>query len=265
MALAACTPPATPPAPVVVVYDAIQVPAPVSLPSLGYEATSTKEFGDDIYLAGTARHLVSTTVALANWALQSTPTNVAFCAANPSSCSATGFRHPITMNVYSVDRSAPVPKPGTLLGSVTQTVDIRWRPEDDPSCDTPADPPTVPVAVLNHQYRGSDGICHSGYITNVTLDLTAANITVPDEIIVGIAYNTTHYGSPALGGAGGPYDSLNVALVPAPTTGVDVNLDDVFWNTSYAGFYTDHNAVPGVFQQDTLWTSQQPSFSLRAS
>ena len=254
MALAACTPPATPPAPVVVVYDSVVVPAPVSLPSLGYEATSTKEFGDEIYLAGTARHLVSSTVALANWAYQSNPTNVAFCAANPASCSATGFIHPITMNVYTVDHSTATPQVGTLLGSVTQSVDIRWRPEADPTCADPT------------QYRGSDTLCHSGFITNVTLDLTSANITAPDDVIVGIAYNTTHYGSPALGGAGGPYDSLNVALTASPTVGVDVNTDDLFVSSTWDGLYTDGGlGGHGIFRQDTGWTPYQPSFSLRAS
>jgi len=51
-----------------VIYNSIPAPLPGNLPSLGYQATQTTEFGDRIQFAGTARHLTTVTVTLSDWA-----------------------------------------------------------------------------------------------------------------------------------------------------------------------------------------------------
>ncbi len=62
MALIALTPAA---ARTEVIYSSIPTTLPTNLPSIGYEATGTAEFGDAVGLAGTSRMLTSATVASA--------------------------------------------------------------------------------------------------------------------------------------------------------------------------------------------------------
>jgi hypothetical protein len=90
-------------------------------------------------------------------------------------------------------------------------------------------------------------------------------ITLPNEIVYGLAYNTqTHGYNPT--GVAGPYNSLNFGLnTVAPSVGVDVNSDSVFWNTSFAGFYTDGGAGGvGTFRTDTAWSPYVPAIEFRA-
>lgn len=72
-------------------------------------------------------------------------------------------------------------------------------------------------------------------------------------MIYGLSFNTQSYGAAPIG-SDGPYNSLNFGLAEAgPSVGIDVNLDDVFWHTSYLPYYT----VPGpaIFRQDTNWST----------
>ena len=57
-----------------VVYDAIgaiSVALPSNVPSLGYQATSTSEFGDKVTLAAGPRTLSSVDLLLSSWACES--------------------------------------------------------------------------------------------------------------------------------------------------------------------------------------------------
>ena len=53
------------------VYDAIPKKLPPNVASLGYEATSTAEFGDYVHLGDKDRQLQTVTVTLSDWALYS--------------------------------------------------------------------------------------------------------------------------------------------------------------------------------------------------
>jgi len=196
-----------------VVFDATVTPLPGNVVSLGYQATQTAEFGDLVQLAGTNRTLQSATVTMSDWAL----------ASDYPALPAAGWTHPITFNVYNVDNTSPAtPAPGTLIGSITQTVDVPWRPVADPTCPG------------GTAWRAANSQCYNGFAFNVTLDLSSIG-TVPDEIIYGIAYNTNTWGADPIG-LSGPYESLNVGLKDsAPTTGTDVDPDALFWNTATAG------------------------------
>ena len=55
-----------------VIYSNLEDPLPGNLPSLGYQATSTAEFGDHIQFAAGPRKLDSVTITMSNWALEST-------------------------------------------------------------------------------------------------------------------------------------------------------------------------------------------------
>ncbi|HEY8724577.1 MAG TPA: hypothetical protein VIL92_12050 [Gaiellaceae bacterium] len=219
------------------VYNATPSPVPPNVASLGFEATSTSEFGDHVTLAGTNRVLNTVTVTMSDWALfadYSTDTRYA-------SNSAT-WTHPVTLNIYS-SHLGDNGVPDTLLAALTQSVSIPWRPVADPTC------------AGGTAWRAGDGQCCNGIAFNATFDLSNLNVTLPNDVIVGIAYNTADYGAAPIHVAG-PYNSLNVGVPEnqVVTTGSDFNTDSVFWNTSHAGFYADGGtAGVGTFREDTKW------------
>ena len=212
------------------IYDSTVSPLPHSMPSMAYFARSTAESGDNIVFAGAKRRLASVTVTLEDWALRSTyPT-----------WPAVACQYPITLKLYTVDHSGANPAPGTLIVSSTKTFDIPWRPEPDPTCATPT------------YWRAPDnGVCYSSVPVNVTFDLAALNVDLPAEIVYGIAFNTQSYGT-APTGVDGPYNSLNLAVAPAPSIGGDAELSAFFYNSTFAGFYADGGASgTGTFRRDT--------------
>jgi hypothetical protein len=213
-----------------VIYDATPSPLPPNVASLGFQATATSEFGDEVVFAGTNRRVTSVTVTMSDWALHSSyPT-----------MSASGWSHPITLNLYNTNATNPT-QPGTLIVSKTQTFTIPWRPEADPTC------------AGGTAWRAGDGLCYNGRAFTITFDLSTV---VPDRIVYGIAYNTNTWGYAPIG-APGPYESLNVGIPTGQvaTAGADFNSDHVFWNTAHAPFYTDGGASGvGTFRLDTSWT-----------
>jgi hypothetical protein len=216
------------------IYDSIPNPLPGNLPSLGYQATQSSEFGDLIQYAGTGRKLKSVTLVMSDWALASDYPSF------PGSGGPT-WNHPLTLNLYNVDNSGANPAPGTLIATRTQTFAIPWRPPADPSCTNTT------------QFRAGDGICYSGLAFTVTFDFTGT--TVPDEIIYGVAFNTMTWGqSPLL--LPGPYVSLNFGLAQVPpSTGNNPFPDTAYWNTATASNYADGGTGGvGVFRRDTNWT-----------
>ena len=220
------------------VYNATPSPLPPNVASLGFEATSTSEFGDHVNLAGTNRVLNTVTVTMSDWALYADYAADARYVANNAT-----WTHPITVNVYSSHLDANG-VPDTLLATKTQNVTIPWRPVADPTCPTPT------------AWRSlSDGQCYNGIAFNATFDLSSPNVTLPNDVIVSVAYNTADYGATPIHAAG-PYNSLNVGIPTnqAVTAGSDASTDKVFINTSYPGFYTDGGAGGvGTFREDSGW------------
>ncbi len=203
-------------APGTVIYDSQPTPLPGNIPSRAFQATQTTEFGDQILFAAGPRELGMASVVFSSWACETGAWNTGDCA---SEAGAT-FSHPITLNLYEVDAAAPTGV-GALITSVTQDVAVPFRPSADPVNCPPT--PDVPGGWL-----GPTGLCHNGFAFVVEFDL--GGVTVPDEIIYSIAFNTNTFGSPPMG-APGPYDSLNVGLVASPTTGTDSDPNEVFANT----------------------------------
>jgi hypothetical protein len=219
------------------VYNATPSPLPPNVVSLGFEATSTSEFGDHVNLGGSNRVLNSVTVTMSDWALYADySTDVRYAG------SSTTWTHPITVNVYSSHLGANH-APDTLLATTTQSVTIPWRPVADPTC------------AGGTAWRAGDGQCYNGLAFNATFDFSSSNVTLPNDVIVSVAYNTGDYGAAPLHVAG-PYNSLNVGIptAQAVSTGSDVDTGAVFWNTSFAPFYTDGGAAGvGTFREDTGW------------
>ena len=196
-------------------------------PSLGYEATSTSEFGDRINFGGTARLLQSATVTVSSWAR------------SEDFGGATTFNVPMTLNIYAAGSGAT---PGALLGTVTQTMVVPYRPT---------------------------GYTANGIAANLTFDLSSLGLLAPDSIVFGLAFNTEHRGyNPT--GVSGPWNSLNFALNEAAGGGISIgsndDLDDTMWNTTHAPFYTDLGAGGvGTFRQDTNWTGYTPMIEFTAT
>ncbi len=231
------------------VYDATVSPLPPNMPSLGFQATQTAEFGNEVTLAGTNRVLTAATVTFSNWAKQSSW---------PAYTNAEGYDWPITLNVYRVDNTTSTPRVGALISSVTDTITVPWRPEKSASCG-------------NDDAWSPDNStdCYHGIAFNHTFGLPSG-APVPDQIIVSVAYNTQSWGASPVG-VDGPYDSLNVALrnatVDGPVAvGTDTNTDGVFWNTETAAWYADGGAAGvGILRQDTNWTPYTPAIALTAT
>ncbi|HWX41847.1 MAG TPA: VCBS repeat-containing protein [Blastocatellia bacterium] len=228
-------------APTNVIYDSIPAPLPGNVPSLGYQATQTSEFGDLIQFAGTARKLSTVTLVMSDWALASDW---------PSFNMGGSWNHPITLTLYNVNNSGANPAPGTQIAQRTGTFSIQFRP--------PATPNPCGTAWLS-----SDGHCYNGLALTVTFDFTGT--TVPNQIIYGVAFNTLTWGYNPIG-VDGPYESLNFGLAQVPpTVGTNPFPDSAYWNTATAGNYSDGGTGGvGVFRRDTAWTPFSGAVTFRA-
>jgi hypothetical protein len=246
--------------PPVTVYDSIGPSVPGNVVSLGYQATQTSEFGDRVGLAGTARLLTSVTVEMSSWACQTGAWNTGDCATSPSAT----FSHPLTITLHNVDTSTGAL--GSVIATKTDTFAIPYRPSADPTC---ADP---------KQWKDSGGICNSGIAAPVTFYFDAS-ITLPEQLVWGLSFNTTSYGPAPIGASacsataqGCAYDALNVGLSEAasPTAGTDVDPNGAYWNTTTASYYCDGGAGgTGTFRNDTngtddCWAGYRPMARIEA-
>jgi len=217
-----------------VIYNNIPAPLPGNVPSLGYQANQTAEFGDLISFGGTDRSLTTVTVLMSDWAKHS----------DYAALSAAGYTEPLTLTLYNVGA-------GDTVGSVisTQTINslVPWRPEADPGCGN----------------GGWGANCYNGFAFEVSFDFTG--VLVPNSIIYGLAYNTNTWGY-APNHAPGPYESLNFGLAATPpTVGGNPNPDTAYWNTMTASNYTDGGAGGiGTFRQDTNWSPYHGAVTFEA-
>lgn len=228
-----------------VAYDSFPVTLPGNYPSLGFQATQTDQFGDHVsFAAGTSRHLKTISVGMSSWACESGEWNLFTCSTTPGAT----FSHPITLNVFAVDDSGANPAVGALLASKTTTFDMPYRPSaDDVNCT---------AANAGKWYHEASATCMNGLAFEITFDFSLADVVLPDEVILGVAYNTQTWGESPTGVAG-PYTALNVGLggVEPANVGTNPDADDVFWDTHTASNYTDGGAGGvNVFRRDTAWT-----------
>ncbi len=196
-------------------------------PAVGFEATNTNEFGDEVTLAGTNRGLVSLQVLFASYACESGHWNTGDCVSTTGDT----FDWPITANLYAVADCSGTPCPGALLDSVTQTKTIPYRPSADPTNCT-----SNPAQWFNPLAPGG-GACQNNIAKVLTFSFPSGT-TLPDTVIWTVAFNTSTSGYVPIGpascstGPGGcPYDSLNVGAKTypgAPYAGTDVNVDQAF-------------------------------------
>jgi hypothetical protein len=246
-----------------VIYKSTVTPLPGNLPSVGAEAYSFNEFGDEVTFAGTHRNVKKAIVTLSSWGCESGHWNTADCSTTPGDT----FSVPITLNIYhaSSKNGSGQYLPGSLIATVTQTFAVPYRPSASPLC-TGAD--------AGKWFKNGQG-CFNGLAKNVTFKFPFRNVD-PDTVVYGIAYNTTHYGynpigesAPCYTGPGGcPYDSLNIALSPAVTVGSQAHPGTVFQNAAYQADYCDGTPAVGTFNLDSptmaCWAGYVPAIQFSA-
>jgi hypothetical protein len=225
-------------------YDATEV-AP-NLPSIGFEATSTSEFGDEIQLAAGPAKLGTVTVQMSSWGCE------AMSGGNCVTLTAGATEAvPITLNVYKA--SVPGPDgtvvPGALIKSVTQTFAVPYRPGAN-----------LAKCPGGQWYDKKTKTCYNGKAFNIVFKLKPFKLNVADDIVLGVAYNTSHHGYNPIGETacnstpqGCIYDSLNVGLgTTGVHTGSKPSPGTAFMNTTYGPPNTcDSTTALGVFNMDS--------------
>jgi hypothetical protein len=245
-----------------VIYDSTVTPLPGNLPSEGPEAYGLKEFGDGITFAGTARKLVNVKVTLSSFACETGRWDTGNCATTPGAT----FSLPVTFNIYNAGN----PVPGSQIATVTQTISAPYRPS--------ADNVNCTGTNAGKWYDASSGMCFNGQAANVTFDFSSLNVTLPNSVVFGVAYNSTHYGPNPIGesaacygtAAGCPYDALNVALSPVVTVGTKPYFNTLYQNSVFATEYCDGGlAGVNIFRLDSptsaCWVGFNPAAQFNAS
>jgi hypothetical protein len=249
------------------VYNSIPNPLPANVASEGPEAYAFAELGDGLGLAGTGGTLNKVSVVLSSWACQNGNWNSGSCVTKNNA----KFQQPITINIYGV-LSGNVT--GPLLGSATRTFDIPYRPSSTPA-----------LCGGDNQvwYNSKDNSCYHGIATQVEMNLADLHIAIPanNQVIVTVAYNTSHYGPAPIGqstscygtSAGCPYDSLNIATDTTDGTfnfiGAPIDPNGIFVNYSYfpqPGNSCSGAQPMGVLADDTpCWAGFQPEIQVVAN
>jgi hypothetical protein len=242
-----------------VLYKSL-VPAPGNVPSIGFEATSASEFGNQITLTRSAK-IATVVVTLSSWGCQTRPSGNCVTAAGSK------FNEPITLTIDQAPATDPTIQPdtpgsglpGAQILSITKTFAIPYRPSaNNAKCvgDEAGD-----------WFDVARGECFAGFANTVTFNLSSLGLTLPKNIVFGIAYNTSDYGAVPYGDAtachattqGCGYDSLNVGLAQDPDNlgpGTDPHPGYVYWSTTFAGFYCDGGkAGTGTFRFDSPSTA----------
>lgn len=241
------------------IYDATVKPLPPNVPSVGAEAYSFTEFGDEVTFAGSARTLKKVTVTLSSWGCETGHWYSADCVSGKHAT----FTVPITFNIYS---PGPNNTAGTLIATQTQTFEVPYRPSTDSVRCTGG-----------RWFAGKQG-CFNGLAHNITFDFKHDGVTLPDTVVYGIAYNTSHYGPNPIGespacytsSGGCPYDSLNIGLGPQVNVGSKPFPDTVFQNAVFGGDYCDGGADGvGIMRLDSAtnacWAGYIPAVKFTAS
>jgi hypothetical protein len=227
-----------------VIYNSVVAsPLPGNIPSVGGEAYSFNEFGNAVKFSGTNRNLTNVVVEMSSWGCVTGHWYSGDCSTPPGAT----FNEPITFNIYGPGSDGV--HPGALIASVTQTFAIPYRPSASPKCNG------------GRWYDSSLKACFNGLAT--TINFSFSGVTLPGEIVYGIAYNTSHYGYHPFGestacytsSGGCGYDSLNIALSQDPTNvtvGSDPNPGTVWQDAIYSSDYCDGGTAGiGVFRLDS--------------
>jgi hypothetical protein len=231
-----------------ILYDTTLPNGPATnLPSVGFEATSTSEFGGALMLPA-GKSITTFTVTMSSWACQSGNWFDGTC----TTASGATFSQPITLNIYAADGT-------TSLASVTQTFSIPYRPSSTAASAAKCGG-DVTAWYQPAQGHNANG-CYHGVTSNVTFNLSGVTVPADGNIVYGIAFQTRDYGLNGGSGISGPADSLTVALnsfaTPPPGTG------SIWLDSSWSGAYVDGGATTGTWRADTgSWSPYAPAIKV---
>jgi len=214
-----------------VIYNSTVANGPAAnVPSIGPEAYAFNQLGNAVSFAGSARRMTSVTVGLSSWACYSG----AWYSGDCSTPTGATFPQAITFNIYDSTGT-------TVLASATQTFSVPYRPSASPKCSG------------GEWYSPSQKTCFNGLYNEVTFNFSG--VTLPNDVVYGIEYNTRDYG-PAPTGVAGPSDSLNIALVTEPG---DVSSGR---DTNSGSLWEEHSG--GTFAPTTEWGPYVPAVQFKA-
>lgn len=247
-----------------VVYNNIVEPLPGNFASIGYAATSTAEYGGLVELAGTARKGPKVTVAMSSWACKYGNWSTNTCTTPKPKQK---FKWPLTLSVYNVGAGGAV---GSLIATDTHTFAMPYRPSVSAKCaGAPYDDPGA-------WYDEASNECFHGYA--FTVHFALPGVTLPSQVIVGVAYNTSNYGASPAGDAtecysspqGCPYDALNVSVVEPAEDGLTVGhqpTEDQYVNSNWSEMYCGETASLNTFSPvdcPAFYEGDQPAFKIEA-
>lgn len=228
-------------------------------PSHAFQATQTKEFGDEVVL-GAGGTLKSLTVLFNSYACEDSPQwNNQYCL---TTVPGDTFTHPITANLYAVGANHTV---GALLDTVTVTQTIPFRPSADTTLCTGAS--------LGGWFNTISGNCEFSAKVLLTFDFTGGvTLTSGENVIWTVAFATSTNGltptdsSQCTVNAGCPYDSLNVGtktFVHAPYVGSFSTGDfgtgyAAFIDSTWNGIYCDDGVGGTGFLRESTITTALP-------
>jgi hypothetical protein len=196
------------------------------------------------------------TVTLSSWACQSGHWYSNDCVTSPGAT----FALPITFKVYNPGANDTA---GSVLGTRTQTFQVPYRPSADSVHCNGSD--------AGKWFAGEKG-CFNGLAHNITFDFSGQHIQLPNTVVYGVSYNSTHYGPNPVGesaacfasSAGCFYDSLNIGLAPKVTVGSKPHPDTIYQNSANGAEYCDGGAAGvGTMRLDSpgnaCWTGYVPA------
>jgi len=239
-----------------VIYSNILKPLPANAPSLSFEATATSEFGGLVKFGATARNNPAVTIGMSSWQCESGTWYEKNCVTANGAKVPTQV--PVTLNIYKVKQEGSEYKIGAKIVTVTQAFTMPYRPSASSKCKG--------AAAGAWYYKGA---CFNGKMFTIAfakLGATKSPVTLPGEVIISVAYNTTDWGYEPTH-APGAVDNLNVASGTAtPATGSDPLPADAFIAANYEGEYCGSGVTPGTFGISTgCWETYQPAIEVKAT
>jgi len=235
------------------VYDSIPKNLPGNVPSVGFQANQTTEFGDAVSFApGTTDKLKQVTVVMNSFACEHGTWNGGDCVTTPGAT----FPVQVTLRLYPYIPGAPATA-GPVFASSTKLFRIAYRPSADPD-----------LCLNQAQFASPDGHCYNGKTRRISFYF-ADGLTLPNQLVYGVSFDTSGYGLHPKGydnpcnatNAGCPWDSLNMAAgATAPKLGTDLLPDGTFFDSSWSGAYCDNGAAgTGSYRlDDGCWTGYNP-------
>jgi hypothetical protein len=254
-------------------YDSILLYGPHSLPgdnlsSEGFECCQVDEFGDALNLTQ-SDSVTKVQVVMQSWACESG----FWFADNCSTTSGAKFAEPITLSIYKVayttTSSGTRPEPGIKILQATKTFNINYRPSANRRC--------IGTAYSAGGFIGKpDGYCDEGVSQIISWSVSRPITTLPTQVIVTVAYNTSTSGYNPYGtgtscysGPGGcGYDGLNVAADGngGPTgSPIDANGVQVYYTSQgdyTSGGCTGYNSRYTLQDSYPCWTGYHPEISV---